>query len=115
MPGTVTLALHGMPCTIVSLLKCLICVKFVLQHGALHTQADVVHISCYWHFVFADMLLPLTAEHMIYACFRALRQNKEAAALGLLEGHAQQGSRDKDIEVCCFTPDIIPSCHKRCS
>lgn len=30
---------------------------------------------------------------------RALRQNKEAAALGLLEGHAQQGSRDKDIEV----------------
>lgn len=32
------------------------------------------------------------------AC-RALRQNKEAAALGLLEGHAQQGSRDKDIEV----------------
>lgn len=31
--------------------------------------------------------------------FRALRQNKEAAALGLLEGHAQQGPRDKDIEV----------------
>ncbi len=30
---------------------------------------------------------------------RALRQNKEAAALGLLEGHAQQGPRDKDIEV----------------
>ena len=30
---------------------------------------------------------------------RALRQNKEAAALGLLEGHAQQGLRDKDIEV----------------
>ncbi|KAA6420071.1 MAG: PAB-dependent poly(A)-specific ribonuclease subunit 2, partial [Trebouxia sp. A1-2] len=29
--------------------------------------------------------------------FRALRQNKEAAALGLLEGHAQQGPRDKDI------------------
>ena len=30
---------------------------------------------------------------------RALRQNKEAAALGLLESHAQQGPRDKDIEV----------------
>ncbi len=37
---------------------------------------------------------------------RALRQNKEAAALGLLEGHAQQGPRDKDIEV--FS---IPSVH----
>lgn len=37
---------------------------------------------------------------------RALRQNKEAAALGLLEGHAQQGPRDKDIEV-----PFIPSVH----
>ena len=37
---------------------------------------------------------------------RALRQNKEAAALGLLEGHAQQGPRDKDIEVL-----FIPSVH----
>ncbi len=37
---------------------------------------------------------------------RALRQNKEAAALGLLEGHAQQGPRDKDIEVL-----FIPAVH----
>ena len=36
---------------------------------------------------------------------RALRQNKEAAALGLLEGHAQQGPRDKDIEVL-FIPSV---------
>ena len=38
------------------------------------------------------------ASAVCFVC-RALRQNKEAAALGLLEGHAQQGSRDKDIEV----------------
>ena len=46
------------------------------------------------------LLLRLSLGQVVCACMhRALRQNKEAAALGLLEGHAQQGSRDKDIEV----------------
>lgn len=31
-------------------------------------------------------------------CCRALRQNKEAAALGLLEGQTSQPSRDSDLQ-----------------
>lgn len=37
---------------------------------------------------------------MLCPTCRALRQNREAAALGLLEGHKQRGGEDGDIEVC---------------
>ena len=39
---------------------------------------------------------------------RALRQNKEAAALGLLEGQTAQAHRDADLQVS--TPSCLMSC-----
>ena len=48
---------------------------------------------------------------MLCPVCRALRQNREAAALGLLEGHKQRGGEDGDIEVCSHAHPS--SCHYR--
>lgn len=43
---------------------------------------------------------------------RALRQSRQAAALGLLEGHAQLSHGSVDIEVSCAAAQHFASCLK---